>query len=235
MKAQIYVNRHIVQANKKATKETGVTVDAPAIAVNTYLGSIYAKEVEFTDNCKLIQDATKARCSGATIWIESEFESLVIDGVKANRSFFKKTKELKTRNVPQKSEKNMLYIVDTLETRPFSGGKLDRKCPRVYFFEKNESILAHLNRRHYRPHQEYRKLLPKVYEQLDFPLGVKAKWSQYAGCSCPCSPGFTLKLPDNFSYEQDIFITVVMDLDEALASMAKEQESNQLEFDNCFA
>lgn len=232
MKAQIYVNRHIVRANKKATTETGNLVDAPAIAINTYLGSIYAKEVEFTGNYKLIQNAAKARCSGATIWLEGEFESLVIDGVKANRSFFKKAQELEALTTPQKLEKKMLYIVDTLETRPYSSGKLDRKCPRVYFFEKNESILAHLNRRHYRPHQEYRKLLPQVYKQLDFPLGVKAKWSQYAGCSCPCSPGFILKLPDDFSYQQDIFVTVVMDLDEALALMAKEQQSNQLKVNN---
>ena len=224
MKAQIYVNRHIVRANKKATKETGELVDAPAIAVNTYLGSTYAKVVEFTGNCKLIQDAAKARCSGATIWLESEFESLVIDGVKANSSFFKEVKESKTCTAPQ-SEKNMLYIVDTLETRPFSGGKINRKCPRVYFFEKNESILAHLNRRHYRLPQEYRKLLPQIYDQLDFPLSVKSKWSQYTGCSCPCSPGFILKLPNDFSYEQDIFVTVVMDLDEALAIITKEQQS----------
>ncbi len=162
-------------------------------------------------------------------------ESLVVDRVKANRSFFKKAKELKTRITPQQLKKNMLYIIDTLNTRPFSSRKIDRKCPRVYFFEKNESVLSHLHRRYYHPHQEYRKLLPQVYEQLDFPLGVKAKWSQYAGCSCPCSPGFTLKLPDNFFYKQDIFITVVMDLDEALAIIAKEQQSSQLEFDNCFA
>jgi len=31
MKAQVYINRHIVAANKKATKETGSTVDNPAI------------------------------------------------------------------------------------------------------------------------------------------------------------------------------------------------------------
>ena len=91
MKAQIYVNRHIIRANKKATKETGVTVDAPAITIDTYLGSIYAKEVEFTDNYKLIQDAAKAKCSGTTIWLESEFASLIIDGVKANRSMFDKS------------------------------------------------------------------------------------------------------------------------------------------------
>jgi len=90
MKAQIYINRHVVRANKKATSETGELVDVAAIAVNTYLGSVYAKEVEFTTGCKLIQDAANARCSGATIWLESEFESLVIDKVKANRFMFDK-------------------------------------------------------------------------------------------------------------------------------------------------
>jgi hypothetical protein len=88
MKAQIYINRHIVSANKKASKESGQTVDEPAIAVHTYKGSIYAKEVQFTAGGKLIQSADNARCSGATIWLESEFETLIIDGKKADRSMF---------------------------------------------------------------------------------------------------------------------------------------------------
>lgn len=86
MKAQIYINRRIVAANKKATKETGVKVDNPAISINTYRGVVCAKEIEFTSGCILHQDAANARCSGATIWLEAEFESLVIDGVKADRS-----------------------------------------------------------------------------------------------------------------------------------------------------
>ena len=89
MKAQIYINRHVVAANKKASKETGEIVDKSAIAVNTYKGSIYCKEVEFTAGGKLIQDAENARCSGATIWLEvDDFESLIIDGVKANQAMF---------------------------------------------------------------------------------------------------------------------------------------------------
>ena len=88
MKAQIYVNRQVMAANKKATKETGKTIDNKAIAVNTHKGSIYCKEVKFTAGAKLIQDAENARCSGATIWIETEFESLVIDGVEASRSMY---------------------------------------------------------------------------------------------------------------------------------------------------
>lgn len=90
--------------------------------------------------------------------------------------------------------------------------------------KKNESVIAHLNRRRYRPYQEYRKLLPKIYEQLNLPSETKANWSQYAGCSCPCSPGFIMRLPDGFFYERDIFITVVMDLDEALTLMAKKPQ-----------
>ena len=66
----------------------GLLVDEPAISISTYKGKIYAKEVEFTAGCKLVQDAANARCSGATIWMETEFETLIIDGVKADRSMF---------------------------------------------------------------------------------------------------------------------------------------------------
>ena len=95
MKAQIYVNRHVVAANKKASKEMGEIVDNPAISVHTYKGSIYGKEVEFTKGGKLIQNAENAKCSGATIWLEvDDFESLIIDGAAANRSMFEKKEEL---------------------------------------------------------------------------------------------------------------------------------------------
>lgn len=92
MKAQIYINRHVVAANKKATLETGEVVDNPAISVNTYLGSIYCKQIDFFGPVKLIQDATSARCSGATIWMEVEdISCLVIDGNPATKDLWKKT------------------------------------------------------------------------------------------------------------------------------------------------
>lgn len=71
-KAEIFINRHIMAANKKATKETGVLTDNAAIAVNIRGKSYYTKRVELADGVTLIQDATNARCSGATIWIESK-------------------------------------------------------------------------------------------------------------------------------------------------------------------
>ena len=74
MKARIYVNRSIVKANKKLSRETGALVDEPAIAINTSQGSVYAREVELTGGGRLLQDAENAHCSGA-------WEFLVIDGI----------------------------------------------------------------------------------------------------------------------------------------------------------
>lgn len=88
MKATIYINRHVVAANKKATKESGETHDEPAITINTYMGSIRCKRVIMEGTTRLIQNAEDARCSGATIWVETEFENLTIDGHKANRAMF---------------------------------------------------------------------------------------------------------------------------------------------------
>jgi len=85
MQATIYINRHIIASNKKATKETGIIVDLPAIAIKTYMGTVYAKTIRFTEGCNMVQDAANARCSGATIWCTAKFETLIIDGVMADR------------------------------------------------------------------------------------------------------------------------------------------------------
>jgi hypothetical protein len=87
MKAEVFINRHIVGQNKKQTKETGELHDQPAISINTSKGVEYCKTVQFPADAKLIQDPTNARCSGATIWIECEYESLIIDGVPVDPSY----------------------------------------------------------------------------------------------------------------------------------------------------
>jgi len=62
---------------------------------------------------------------------------------------------------------------------------------RIYIFPTNESITDNLMNRHTRPSKLYRKeVLPKLFEQLQWDKNTTVKWSQYAGCSCPCSPGF---------------------------------------------
>lgn len=63
---------------------------------------------------------------------------------------------------------------------------------RIYFFIKGENILENLFERHFRPHKEYRKLLPAVLAKAGITTNEHIRWSQKAGCSCPCSPGFIL-------------------------------------------
>ena len=151
MKAQIYVNRHITRANKKATKETGELVDRPAIAVNTYKGSIYGKEIEFTEGCKLIQDAANARCSGATVWIEvNDFESLIIDGAAANRSMLEKKEDLDLEDYfwqfveDFKANRNDNYIAIARRLSPKYGA--DKKALQVIFKELQEKLKRKLDR-----------------------------------------------------------------------------------------
>jgi hypothetical protein len=124
------------------------------------------------------------------------------------------------------ANKIMLFVVDEIKINPFRSNQIKRGMtkPRCFFFEKNESIIANLSRRHFRPTQEYRKLLPEIYEKAGLPPETLAEWSQYAGCSsCPCSPGFILRHPDGCPDElmNHIFVTVVMDETEALKLMAQ--------------
>ena len=66
---------------------------------------------------------------------------------------------------------------------------------RIYFFPENETVLENFAERRTRPYKEYRKL---VAEAIAMATGaaptdlVSIKWSQKAGCSCGCSPGFVV-------------------------------------------
>jgi len=76
----------------------------------------------------------------------------------------------------------------------------------LYFHIEKESILQNLSERHNRPYQEYRKVIPEILKQLNIDSEkVTYKWSQKAGCSCPCSPGFIVRGLDETS---DIFVTI---------------------------
>jgi hypothetical protein len=68
------------------------------------------------------------------------------------------------------------------------------KATRVYIWPKGETLLDNLENRRSRPYTEYRKqVMPKVLAAMGLPSYTKIKWSQYAGCSCPCSPGFIVE------------------------------------------
>lgn len=69
----------------------------------------------------------------------------------------------------------------------------DRKIM-VYFHRVGESILDNMIYRRARPYTEYRKVLGEVLVRagMDPELMRIARWSQRAGCTCPCSPGFAI-------------------------------------------
>lgn len=67
--------------------------------------------------------------------------------------------------------------------------------PRLYVSIDAENMLENFAYRWDRPAREYRKLLPAIFEALQLPADTKASWSQKAGCSCGCSPGFVLDIP----------------------------------------
>jgi hypothetical protein len=83
----------------------------------------------------------------------------------------------------------MEVSVTTYRTR--DGRKV---LPRVHIFPRGETVLEHLLERHSRPYRLYRQeVLPLVWEQLGIdPATVRVRWDQYAGCTCPCSPGFVV-------------------------------------------
>lgn len=70
----------------------------------------------------------------------------------------------------------------------------------VYIWPEKETILDNLMNRRDRPYKEWAKLLPEVFKQAfgieDFKKEYTARWDQYAGCSCPCSPGFVIRAKD---------------------------------------
>lgn len=73
----------------------------------------------------------------------------------------------------------------------------------VYFWPKGETLMENLDNRRRRPFNEYRKLKDEVVSAVTATGGLEAwqltglrdskwRWSQRAGCSCGCSPGFVI-------------------------------------------
>ena len=79
------------------------------------------------------------------------------------------------------------------------------KQTRIYVWPKGETIMQNLMNRKQREHTVYKKeVIPGVLEAMGLPTDTKVRWSQYAGCSCPCSPGFIV---DGDS-RRDVHVTV---------------------------
>lgn len=69
-----------------------------------------------------------------------------------------------------------------------------RKAGRIHLFLAKESVLDNLYERHNRPYKFYKEqLLPPLLKALALhDLDLEFRWSQKAGCSCGCSPGFVV-------------------------------------------
>lgn len=65
---------------------------------------------------------------------------------------------------------------------------------KIYVWPEGETLIDNLENRRSRPFNIYRKeVIPQVLAQLGVPADAKVRWSQRAGCSCPCSPGFIVE------------------------------------------
>lgn len=112
----------------------------------------------------------------------------------------------------------MTIKIASIEVRPDTNSGRYRRYRRsghIYIFLANESILENMQNRRQRPYTTYKKeVLPQVYEWLNENYynhseqhQHKARWSQKAGCSCGCSPGFVV----DGSWElmdKNVFVTI---------------------------
>ena len=78
--------------------------------------------------------------------------------------------------------------------------------PRIYIRPEGETVMENFCvGRHTRPYTLYKKeVLPQLFRKLGL-NPEKVSWSQKAGCSCPCSPGFVVQSRD---IPYDIHVTV---------------------------
>jgi hypothetical protein len=89
-------------------------------------------------------------------------------------------------------------------------GDREYKKGRLSIFEKSETLAENLMRRHNRPHKLYRQVIPEAVDLLltqhkeeckehDITKETFSKlhWSNKAGCSCGCSPGFIMPLANS--------------------------------------
>lgn len=79
---------------------------------------------------------------------------------------------------------------------------------RLFLETKDETLCENLAFRHSRPYKTYKQfVLPTVFAKLKI-SPAKASWSQKAGCSCGCSPGYLLDIdPQEVGYEA-IYVTI---------------------------
>ena len=103
------------------------------------------------------------------------------------------------------SDKSLKVVSYKVTRSVVSGPRNHRRI--AYVWPKGETVMENLQNRRIRPVDAYREAVNEVLQtlakgmpawQAKLVLDKKPRWSQKAGCSCGCSPGFLLSehLPD---------------------------------------
>ncbi len=80
---------------------------------------------------------------------------------------------------------------------------------RVSIFPEGETLLENLQNRRSRPFKAYRKLVEQTLDSLGADRSkLDIKWSQKAGCSCGCSPGFIIDGFVEKLHRKNLYLTV---------------------------
>jgi hypothetical protein len=84
--------------------------------------------------------------------------------------------------------------------------ELTRK-PRVYVHDQRPfNVIEDLTNRTRRPSHVFKPIAVDALARIG--LTGKLRWSQYAGCTCPCSPGFVLDCDDPHAAGCTIWVSI---------------------------
>ena len=98
--------------------------------------------------------------------------------------------------------------------RHYSEGRGYYNAPRMYVStDESFDVIEDLMNRRNRPYAFWRKAIRKAIASSIIDL-EKMAWSQTAGCSCPCSPGFVLDkqyiVIDEMAFRYfDVWVTLI--------------------------
>lgn len=101
-----------------------------------------------------------------------------------------------------------------------------RKSRLNVYGDLSENIVDNFMNRTRRPHAIYRKEMIPVLEAFNLPTkGIR--WSQYAWCSCPCSPGFIMPTAVTNAAGDIVDIDITIHEDLPLADESKPVDPNR--------
>lgn len=86
-----------------------------------------------------------------------------------------------------------------------------RNNPRIYISVEGESLLENLIERHSRPVELFRRFAKNAVERITEGTDtsyLRLNWSQHAGCSCRCSPGFIVTGGHPRLSGRDLYVTI---------------------------